>query len=260
DEEEEFERIVMDKSKKTDATEAARAAQEQIEQARVEREHRIEATHERAEPLIDAESPVIEAALVEAPEGIEAPQPSVAEQAREQEGGVRKRGRRGRRRGRGEEHAPEVSAGQEAELTPALADEEITTPFVADAGSFERVVDEDEVVAAENGEMFKDARLQERIFDQIHAVEFDIEDVPTTEVGTLLSSERPAASSFQRIDDSDIATAGEEREPALVQETVAAHVGAFIDEIKEETVGTQTFERVSDDEGAVVEEEEAGAK
>src|SRR5205085_1419990 len=77
DEEEEFERIVMDKSKKTDATEAARAAQEQIEQARVEREHRIEATHERAEPLIDAESPTIEAALVEAPEGIEAPQPSV---------------------------------------------------------------------------------------------------------------------------------------------------------------------------------------
>ncbi|PYS45887.1 MAG: hypothetical protein DMF68_20860 [Acidobacteria bacterium] len=47
DEEEEFERIVMDKSKKGDAGEAARAAQEQIEQARIEREHRIEATHER---------------------------------------------------------------------------------------------------------------------------------------------------------------------------------------------------------------------
>ncbi|HKC64481.1 MAG TPA: ribonuclease E/G, partial [Pyrinomonadaceae bacterium] len=262
DEEEEFERIVMDKSKKTDATEAARAAQEQIEQARVEREHRIEATHERAEPLIDAEPAVIEAAPLEAPEIIEAePQPSVAEQPREQEGGVRKRGRRGRRRGRGgEEHAPEVSAGREAELTPALAEEEITTPFVADAGSFERVVDEDEVVAAANGEMFKDARLQERIFDQIHAVEFDIEDVPTTEVGTLLNSERAVESSFQRIDDSDIAPAGEEREAALVQETVAAHVGAFIDEIKEETVGAQTFERVSDDEGAVEEEAEAKGK
>ncbi|PYS45899.1 MAG: hypothetical protein DMF68_20865 [Acidobacteria bacterium] len=108
--------------------------------------------------------------------------------------------------------------------------------------------------------MFKDARLQERIFDQIHAVEFDIEDVPTTEVGTLLNSERPAANSFQRIDDSDIAPAAEASEPALVQETVAAHVGAFIDEIKEETIGTQTFERVSDDESAVEERAEAKGK
>src|SRR5437660_965377 len=176
DEEEEFERIVMDKSKKGDAGEAARAAQEQIEQARIEREHRIEATHERVEPLLDAEPSLIEAAPVEEPEIIEvAPEPSVAEQPREYEGGGRKRGRRGRRRGRGEEQAPEASAGEISELTTPLA-EEITTPFIADAGSFERVVDEDEVVAAENGAMFKDARLQERIFDQIHAVEFDIED------------------------------------------------------------------------------------
>src|SRR5437660_1029514 len=91
--------------------------------------------------------------------------------------------------------------------------------FFDEEEEFERVVDEDELVAAENGAMFKDARLQERIFDQIHAVEFDIEDVPTTEVGTLLNSERPAANSFQRIDDSDIAPAAEASEPALVQET-----------------------------------------
>src|SRR5436305_9398711 len=106
--------------------------------------------------------------------------------------------------------------------------------------------------------MFKDARLQERIFDQIHKVEFDMEDVPTTEVGSLLSTERPTTGSFQRIDDSDIAASADESETAYVQETVAAHVGAFIDEIKEETAGTpQTFERVSDDEGAGAEGEEA---
>ena len=51
DEEEEFERIVMDKSKKATPDEAARAAQERIEQGRIEREHHIEATHERAEPF-----------------------------------------------------------------------------------------------------------------------------------------------------------------------------------------------------------------
>src|SRR5499433_2696322 len=50
DEEEEFERIVIDKSKKGEA-DAGRAAAEQIALARVEREQQIEATHERAEPL-----------------------------------------------------------------------------------------------------------------------------------------------------------------------------------------------------------------
>src|ERR687895_2900887 len=51
DEEEEFERIVIDKSQKGDVAEAHRVAQEQIELGRVEREYRIEATQERAEPL-----------------------------------------------------------------------------------------------------------------------------------------------------------------------------------------------------------------
>ncbi len=55
DEEEEFERIVIDKAKKGDAAGAERAAAEQIAQARVEREHHIEATHARAEPLREAE-------------------------------------------------------------------------------------------------------------------------------------------------------------------------------------------------------------
>src|ERR687886_1633224 len=56
DEEEEFERIVMDKSKKAQPREEAeRAAQERIELARIEREHRMEATQERAEPLLEAE-------------------------------------------------------------------------------------------------------------------------------------------------------------------------------------------------------------
>src|SRR6266478_4992575 len=55
DEEEEFERIVIDKSQKGDVAEAQRLAAEQVAQDRVEREQRIEATHERMEPLLDAE-------------------------------------------------------------------------------------------------------------------------------------------------------------------------------------------------------------
>ena len=61
------------------------------------------------------------------------------------------------------------------------------TPFVAGDPSIERIVDEEETAA--NGEMFKDARLQERLFDQIHAVEFNMEDdFRKAEVGSLFSS------------------------------------------------------------------------
>src|SRR5881409_2539252 len=47
DEEAEFERIVVDSGKKGDTTAVQKAAAEKIEQARIEREHHIEATHER---------------------------------------------------------------------------------------------------------------------------------------------------------------------------------------------------------------------
>ncbi|HEY0405479.1 MAG TPA: Rne/Rng family ribonuclease, partial [Pyrinomonadaceae bacterium] len=297
DEEEEFERIVMDKSKKGEAVGAAeRAAQERIEQARIEREQRIEATQERAEPLRDVEpddvvsilgdegaaaegiSPFMES-LEEAtdePEEFETPsisatgettapreaaqhaQPSQEALGSDGEaGGSRRRGRRGRRRGKGSsqplpgETQEQADAREEQESAGANAlseVEEIETPFIAAASDFQRVVDDDEA-AAENGAMFKDARVQERIFDHIHAVEFDMEDVPTTEVGSILSSGVSSGGGFQRIDDSDVAPANNQ-ETSFVQQTVATHVGSFVDEINEETATaqSQSFERISDDE------------
>jgi Rne/Rng family ribonuclease len=269
DEEEEFERIVLDKSKKTDPSAAERAAHERIEQARVEREQHIEATQERLEPLHEAEPSVpleieaeeemadqIEEPDVEAEEEtllpVEAQETVQAPEEAEETGG-RRRGRRGRRRGKSaEEQRGGAPSATEEERAPAraaaLETEEVATPFIAGGGEFERVVDEDEA-AAENGEMFKDARLQERIFDQIHAVEFDIEDIQEAQVGSLLNNGLPSDASFQRIDDSDIAPADEEREPtAPVQQAVAAHVADFIDEVTEDAVSAQSFERVSDDE------------
>src|SRR6267142_4144128 len=56
DEEEEFERIVIDKAKKGNVEDAQRAAAEQIALARVERERHIEATHERVDPLSEIET------------------------------------------------------------------------------------------------------------------------------------------------------------------------------------------------------------
>ncbi|HEX8143712.1 MAG TPA: Rne/Rng family ribonuclease [Pyrinomonadaceae bacterium] len=281
DEEEEFERIVLDKSKKGDAGTAERAALERIEQARVEREQHIEATQERLEPLneaeeaddaeaeteTDAEAAVAmtgadEAETVEAQpvEPMTAVEATVAESEETEEGG-RRRGRRGRRRGKSpEEQRPEASAEHATSAYASGLDADApATPFAAGGSDFQRVVDEDEA-AAENGEMFKDARLQERIFDQIHAVEFDIEGIHETEVGSLLNSGLQADASFQRVDDSDISPDDQAQEATPpVQQAVAAHVAGFIDEVREDVLGAQSFERVSDDEKATEGVEETPA-
>src|SRR5687768_18056426 len=106
DEEEEFERIVIDKSKKG-TPEPEHAAAEQIALARVEREHLIEATQERAEPLLEEAVTATEAA--EAGEG------------------VRRRGRRGRRRSRWEKSEEPAASGPSMPERFEVPD----TPFVA---------------------------------------------------------------------------------------------------------------------------------
>ena len=257
DEEEEFERIVMDKSKKGDAAEAERVARERIQQARLEREHQIEATHERAEPLADAsatteggwepdvtpqQAPAISG---EADSAIQSASSVSAEEA------GRKRGRRGKRRGKGDIDVAESPAIEPEKKSFLLVTEEVETPFATAGSDFQRVVDEDERAAAEDGAMFKDARLQERIFNQIHAVEFDIDETPTAEVGSLIgSASTQNDASFQRIDDSDIAASGGLPPATNIRKPVAAHVSTFIDDVEQESIATQSFERVSDDEGA----------
>jgi ribonuclease G len=227
DEEEEFERIVIDKSKKG-APEPEHAAAHEIAQARVEREQRIEATQER----VEAEEEVT--AVVEAPEPTE---------------GSRRRGRRGRRRSRWER--PEEAPISEAPQSPAF--DVPDTPFVFGDPSVERIIDEEET-AAVNGEMFKDARLQERIFDQIHAVEFNLEDdFRSAEVGSLLRSGSMGDPSFQRIDDgSDPYAEGLTPEsPRYV--APEAHVESFVDDVPSETLRPGSFERISDEEEESVE-------
>jgi ribonuclease G len=222
DEEEEFERIVIDKSKKG-TPDAEHAAAEEVALNRVEREQRIDLTQERAEPLQE-------------------PQAAAAEEVSESQESGRRRGRRGRRRGRwekGEDGAPSAQA-------PPPAFEVPDTPFVAGDPSIERIVDEEETAA--NGEMFKDARLQERIFDQIHAVEFNMDDdFRSAEVGSLLSAGLGSAS-FERIADDDaegepIREAGRPRE---------AHVSSFVDDVAPDTLHSSGFQRISDDEEEAV--------
>jgi len=231
DEEEEFERIVIDKSKKGDIAEAQRAAAEQIELGRVEREYRIEATQERAEPLLEVPE------LTEAPAEIEA----IAESTE----GTKRRSRRGRRRGRSGE--PVDEAEETATAPPQVKAEDIDTPFVASDPSIHRIVDEEET-ALVNGEMFKDARLQERLLDQIHAGEFNLEDdFRTAEVGSLLRGVDYRDESFQRVDDGEVVG---ESAPPRTRELVAAHVESFRDEVEERPAQALSFQRISDDEEA----------
>lgn len=235
DEEEEFERIVIDKSKKGDEADAQRAAAEQIELGRIEREHHIEATQERAEPLREVEDePALEAE-------------ASAEPAAETDAGKR-RSRRGRRRGRSTETSdePETSAGRDRRIVP----EDIDTPFVAADPSVHRIVDEEEN-AAVNGEMFKDARLQERILDQIHAGEFNLEDdFRTAEVGSVMSTVDYRGGAFQRVDDGE--TSVEESAPTRTREQVAAHLESFVDDLPERPA-SRGFERISDDDDSTFE-------
>ncbi|GAC1445960.1 MAG: hypothetical protein NVSMB56_00900 [Pyrinomonadaceae bacterium] len=96
--------------------------------------------------------------------------------------------------------------------------------------------------------MFKDARLQERIFDQIHAVEFDMDATREATVGTLLAQRAAASdSTFQRVaDDDDNEMPHEAREFQLP----VASISAFDD--LSDTGGalrsSPSFERVSDEE------------
>ena len=236
DEEAEFERIVVDSAKKGDAAGAEKAAAEKIAQARIEREHHIEATHERVDPLREAE------AEAEAGSETEPETEAVAEVPEEEaeETGARRRGRRGGRGRKRVTKADAEPAREERSIIPHAV-EPFDTPFVSPA-SFERVSDDEGLM---NGEMLKDARLQERIMDEVHAAEFDLEDIPSAPVGSLLEDFRESGE-FQRVADSEDAEVAAARPPALEE----AHVRDFVDEVVDESSRGAAFQRISDDEEA----------
>ena len=135
DEEEEIERIVMEKGKKGSQDEAKREANDRIERARAEREKQMESAQEIAEPLGET---------AEAKDG-EASEP------------VERKGR-GRRDRKGRDEKPievqeaDDSGTHDEDLGYVDASE---VEIELDDTGFERIVDED----AETGEMFKDAYM-----------------------------------------------------------------------------------------------------
>jgi ribonuclease G len=242
DEEEEFERIVIDKSQKGNVEEAQRVAAEQIALARVERERHIEAAHDRVEPLGEIE---LQDAVTDEVEEAEASATQPMEVTGEGPEGGKRRSRRGRRRRGGRESAEAIEDAA-APARTRIMPEDIDTPFVAADPSILRIIDEEETAAT--GEMFKDARLQERLFDQIHAGEFNLEDdFRTAEVGSVISTVDYTGDAFQRIDDGDNAGAGESATPRT-REPISARIEGFVDDVDENLLRGGSFERISDDE------------
>ncbi len=282
DEEEEFERIVVDKTK-TEGADAARAlAAEKIERARIERERQIETAHERVEPIGDTDEEADEDAEPEtaAPAPVElVAAPAEATQApatttddTDATGGRRGRRRRGRG-GRSEETDAPRAVGSDTPATHAGSQQRNAgarepvrvaaddTPFAAAAGSFERIVDEDEAAFGE-GEMFKDARLQERITDQIRGIEFDLgEAAQDVEVGSVLAANKLSGGTFERIADEEFDYAATPREVNRAQPAVAASVAALTESVSDKApAAARSFERVSDDVQASEAEPQAATK
>jgi ribonuclease G len=196
DEEEEIERIVMEKSKKTPPEEAKREAVDSIERARVAREKQMEAAQDIAEPLAESGMSAEPASL-----------PVALEQEQREEP---RRGRRGGR-GRGKGKEREGGAFEAAQAEPVRESIPEAVPempiFEYEDSGFERVIDDEDT-----GEMFKDAYMQEAIVDKVRAVEFDIETTGSAAVGSILDEVGVAPNGFQRIADEDEA-ADDEAKP-----------------------------------------------
>ena len=174
DEEEEIERIVMEKSKKSSPEDAKREANDKIERARLEREKQMEAAQEIAEPMVESgveievEMPDLDEAEFEeiAFERVEEPIEEVAEEAPKGNRGRSRRGKKGKQ-----------TQSVEAEVTAENI--EVAPIFEIEDSSFERIIDDEDT-----GEMFKDAYRQEAIFDKVRAVEFEMESSASAEVGS----------------------------------------------------------------------------
>lgn len=200
DEEEEIERIVMEKGKKASKDEADPEVTDHLQKERLKRERQMEDTQELAEPLAEPVAAEIEDEEEE-------------EEKREETKSRRGKSRRSRRGKQKQEAEPDSAAEEvreeeeklrpeepvEADEEPDEEDDEFATGiFETEDSGFERVIDDEDT-----GEMFKDAYMQEALFDQVRAVEFEMESTGTAEVGSLLDSVTKEPNGFQRVADED---------------------------------------------------------
>ncbi|MDQ3635355.1 MAG: Rne/Rng family ribonuclease [Acidobacteriota bacterium] len=229
DEEEEIERIVMEKSKeKKSPDEADKEATDEIHTKRLKRDKQIDDTQEKAEieGVADAEE-------VKEEQPQQEQDKSQDSESSQRKTSKRKRGRRGKidedkrdedekaekreKRESEREHRTSKKETYERKLDKSDDSDEIAESentkeskksrlrpvptFEFEDSGFERIVDEDE--NADVGEMLKDAMMQEAIIDKVRAIEFDMESSDSAEVGSLIDSVSDQANRFQRVADED---------------------------------------------------------
>lgn len=193
DEEEEIERIVMEKSKKGSPEEAKREAVDLVERARLEREKQMEDVQDIAEPMAETITENV---------SVSDEEEEIVEQIQPQAQSNNKR--RDRNRGRREKPQTSENSQETTEFSEAKQEvsEEISAPiFEYEDSGFERVIDLDDEETT--GEIFKDAYIQEAIIDKVRAIEFDMEPSGAAEVGSFINSVVQETGGFERIADED---------------------------------------------------------
>ncbi|MEZ5346923.1 MAG: Rne/Rng family ribonuclease [Pyrinomonadaceae bacterium] len=199
DEEEEIERIVMEKSKEQkSADEADREATDVIHKERLKRDKKIDDAQEKAE-------------IEEDPADNDGDKSSDNRQRKSQSS--RKRGRSSKKADDARDEKTQEESDDKTEEKSKRGDRrrsrddkpakrenvlDASDLKIEDSG-FERIVDEDE----DTGEMLKDAMMQEAITDKVRSIEFDMESTDEVEVGSLIDSVDVESNGFERIADED---------------------------------------------------------
>ncbi len=199
DEEEEIERIVMEKSKKSSKEDAEREANDRIERARLEREKQMESAQELAEPLVEAEDQPEDDEPEENSQEEQKEETGETEEAEEiQSKSKRGRSRRGKKSKDTEQEKSSSFEEKTGDKTRNESKETFAPIFEIEDSGFERITDDEDT-----GDMFKDAYRQEAITDQVRAIEFNMESAGTAEVGSLIGEVSKTENKFERIADED---------------------------------------------------------
>jgi ribonuclease G len=228
DEEEEIERIVMEKSKKSSNDEAEKEATDHVQKQRLKREKQMEEAQDIAEPLAEStkdeedEDDSKSGKRKSSRRGRSQTSKKQEEDQKEEKSDEKDeqksddKPKRGRRGGRGRKTEDKDSDQQDKDSgrksnkrndrkeskEEESEDKGFKMPepvFEFEDSDFERIVDED----ADTGDLFKDAYMQEAIVDKVRAIEFDMETTGPAEVGSFMDSVTSDSGSFERIADED---------------------------------------------------------
>ncbi len=193
DEEEEIERIVMEKTKAKKSTdEADKEASDEIIKRRLKRDKKIDDEQEKAEIV----------AKDKRKDSKKKPSARSKSKKTEDKPAKKKRGRPSKKDIEAREKAEAKEKEKEKKKKKELEKKEnVLDASDLDFGesSFERIVDED----SDTGEMLKDAMLQEAITDKVRSIEFDMESVESAEVGSFIDSVSDQTAGFERIADEE---------------------------------------------------------